>query len=530
MHTPDLIDALDPRQLTISRGLEKESLRVTPDGLIAQTPHPSALGRALTHPFITTDYSEALLEFITPPEQSISQTLAHLQRHHQFTSLNLNDEVLWPSSMPCVMKGSDDSIPVALYGTSNSGKMKTTYRLGLGHRYGRVMQTIAGVHYNFSINDECWQQLRELEGSTLSLNDYKSAGYLRLIRNFRRYFWLLMYLYGSAPTVCKSFVGQGAHKLIPMAHDSNTLHSPFATSLRMGDLGYQSSAQEQLVVNYNSLQEYIDTLTQAIIVEDPNYNAMGLRNSQGQHKQLNTGLLQIENEFYSVIRPKRTSHFGETALAALNQGGIEYIEVRCLDVNPYEPLGISRQQMVFLDTFLTYCLLSPSPESNLQEYRGMQHNQKQVVYQGRDPQLVLYDQNTLRPLREWGQSLIADMARVAPLLDKQNSGEHHEALGFAKQALEDDSLTLSARLLKDLREQNISFYQLSMNLAQQHKQQLMANPNQAMAAQYQALAKQSIAEQAKIEADDKISFDDYIAQYYSQYERRKQPRAKQVTA
>ena len=89
----------------INRGLEKEALRITPEGKLAQTPHPRALGAALTHSSITTDYSESLMEFITPVNSSIDQSLATLEDVHSFVYQNLDDEILWATSMPCIVSG-----------------------------------------------------------------------------------------------------------------------------------------------------------------------------------------------------------------------------------------------------------------------------------------------------------------------------------------------------------------------------------------------------------------------------------------
>ncbi|MGB2002647.1 MAG: glutamate--cysteine ligase, partial [Porticoccaceae bacterium] len=346
----------------IVRGIEKESLRVDPTGHLAMTPHPSALGSALTHPSITTDYSEALLEFITAPSASIDEVLHELDEIHRYTYQHIGDELLWVSSMPCQL-GDDSSIPVGKYGSSNVGKMKQVYRVGLGNRYGRLMQTIAGIHYNFSVPDELWQELQRASGDTQSLQDFKTQGYFATIRNFRRYSWLLLYLLGAAPAVCKSFVRGREHQLQPVGDDSHSLYTPYATSLRMGDLGYQSKAQSSLVVCYNDLDQYVRTLRSALEQPYPAYDEIGLKDERGNYKQLNTALLQIENEFYSSIRPKRTAEMGETPIHALQDRGVEYIEVRCIDLNPLVPNGINAETIRFVDTFLLFCLLQDSPET-----------------------------------------------------------------------------------------------------------------------------------------------------------------------
>lgn len=502
----------------ITRGIEKESLRVSSAGTLAHTPHPQALGSALTHPQITTDYSEALLEFITPPSHDIDSLLKTLHQVHQFTYQHIGQESLWVNSMPCML-GSDSEIPIAQYGSSNSGRMKSIYRLGLGHRYGRAMQTIAGTHFNFSVADSLWAFLREQDRSNLSLQDYKTQGYFHLIRNFRRYFWLLLYLFGAAPAICRSFVKNREHQLVPIGADKHSLHAPYGTSLRMGNLGYQSAAQESLVITYNCLESYTATLCQAITQNHREYAAIGMLDRQGAYQQLNTSLLQIENEFYSVIRPKRTTSSGQTALNALTTGGVEYIEVRCLDLNPFEPVGISAEQMRFLDTFLLYCLLEKSPDSNTQEHQQIQENQRRMVYQGRDPALMLFEYGQERPARAWGHELIGKLEPIATLLDGDNKDTaYQQALAAQKAALNDDGLTLSARILAEIQRQEVTFYRFAMNAALANRDYFYAHPlDQHDQQRYQQMAASSLADQAKVEADNRVSFDQFLAQYYQQY-------------
>ncbi len=319
---------LQPLLANIARGIEKESLRVTPDGTLAQTPHPPGLGSALTHSAITTDYSEALLEFITPVSTGIEASLDTLEDIHSFVYSQLEDgEMLWATSMPCVMAG-DAGIPVARYGSSNVARMKTVYRYGLGHRYGRLMQAIAGIHYNFSMPQAFWEHRWQAAGRPGELQDFISEGYLGLIRNFKRYSWLLIYLLGASPAVCRSFLkGRDNHGLLPFSDGGHSLYLPHGTSLRMGDLGYNSEAQKGLTVCYNSLENYIETLHEAIVTTHPGYEHYPF-GQNGEYQQLNASLLQIENEFYSPIRPKRVARSGETPLNALRRGGVVQAEHR----------------------------------------------------------------------------------------------------------------------------------------------------------------------------------------------------------
>lgn len=504
----------------ILRGLEKESLRITPKGSLAQTGHPTGLGSALKHPHITTDYSESLLEFITEPLDNIPALLQQLDDIHRFTYQELakNDERLWPASMPSHLPA-DADIPVARYGSSNSGTMKTIYRVGLGHRYGRSMQTIAGVHYNFSLPDDFWRELQQQEGDNQDLQAFKTQRYFALIRNFRRYFWLLVYLFGAAPAVSTDFVAGRKHRLQGMNDDTQTQHLPFATSLRMGDLGYQSDAQQSLFVCYNNVTSYLSTLCSAITQPHPDYEALGLKDEAGNFKQLNTSLLQIENEFYSSIRPKRTTQSGETALQALRLRGVEYIEVRCVDLNPYEPLGVSEEQLRVIDAFLLYCLLSDSPTTPQNEYAEWQENQKRIVYSGRDPSLSLLRDGHEVAFKDWAQEILEQSTACAKLLDQSYGGvDYVNAVSNQFAKLSNPELTPSARVLADLKNQHKSFFEHTLALAETHRQYFSERPLAAdKQEEFKTQAVQSLEAQTQLEQSPQTAFDDYLAQYYEQY-------------
>ncbi len=504
----------------ILRGLEKESLRITPQGTLAQTDHPHALGSALTHPHITTDYSEALLEFITEPFADVEHLLEQLDDIHRFTYQQLahNNERLWPASMPCTL-GNDDEIPVARYGSSNTGKMKTVYRVGLGHRYGRSMQTIAGIHYNFSLPDDFWRALQKQSNNPQTLQDFKTERYFGLIRNFRRNFWLLIYLFGASPAVCSCFVHNRAHKLQPLPVAEQTMYSPYATSLRMGDLGYQSDAQKTLVVNYNSLSDYLKTLCGAITQSHPAYEQIGVKDSEGNYQQLNSSLLQIENEFYSSIRPKRTTERGEPALQALRLRGVEYVEVRCVDLNPYEPLGITIEQMEVMDAFLLYCLLSDSPETDEREFYQGQENQKRIVNNGRDPALELMRGDQPVAMRNWAQEILHGSSQCAELLDQAKGGSaYRQAIAQQYAKLENTELTPSARVLRDMTNGRQSFYAHTLALAEQHRAYFESHPLAAEKYEkFSRMSEQSLQAQTDLETQQQVNFDQYLENYYRQY-------------
>ena len=372
------------------RGIEKECLRITPDGLVARTPHPAVLGSTLTNRYITTDYSEALLEFVTPPESTAWASMQFLCDIHQFTYAGIGDELLWPFSMPCRLRNQDD-VPVAQYGSSNIGQMKTIYRNGLGHRYGRFMQAIAGIHFNYSVPECYWQLRADQEGKAVDLTALKSAGYMGAVRNVRRMDWLLLYLFGASPVVCRSFLAGMNHSLAEF--DSGTCYGEWATSLRMSDLGYHNTNQSALTVSANSLDEYVRDLSAAIATPHEPFIALGIRRG-GEYLQLNANQLQIENEFYSSVRPKRVARSGERPTGALRRGGVEYLELRALDLSPFDPAGIGQSEQKFLEAFILYCVLADSPPILPLEQSSLEQNLLDVARQGRQPGLELIRNNT----------------------------------------------------------------------------------------------------------------------------------------
>jgi len=497
-------------------GLEKESLRVARSGGIAQTPHPRTLGAALTNPYLTTDYSEALLEFITPPCSDPREALAFLHDLHKFVYDRLDDELLWATSMPCVLAGAS-SIPIAEYGRSNVGMMKTVYRRGLGHRYGKMMQVIAGVHFNYSLSDEFWAAYHTLEGADVSRRAFIDDAYMGMVRNLQRYGWLVPYLFGVSPAVCKSFL-EGLRTRLP-EFDANTFYEPFATSLRMGDIGYQNNREGEIGIKacYDSLDSYVDSLTCAIETPSPEYERIGVL-VDGEYRQLNANMLQIENEYYSTVRPKQVLEDNEKPTLALKRRGIRYVELRSLDVNAFDPLGISEDQLYFLEALMVFCLLQDSPAIGAQEAAAIDRNQNQAAHRGRDPQLKLERAGQMLPLRQWGLELLDAMAGICAVLDGHPSGGPYSAsLARQRAALQDPALTPSARMLTEMRESREGFYHFALRMSQKHHRYFAAT---ALDAERQAfldeVARRSLREQGEIEAAERLDFGDYLARYFAQ--------------
>ncbi|MEQ8952849.1 MAG: glutamate--cysteine ligase [Gammaproteobacteria bacterium] len=496
----------------IRRGIEKESLRISPNGNISQSPHPAALGSALSNPYITTDFSEALLEFITPAYESIEEALGMLDNIHRFTLQNLeHGEILWTSSMPCPLDD-EASIPIAQYGSSNIGRLKTLYRRGLSQRYGSLMQVIAGLHYNFSMPDDFWPAYQKIIGNKGTLQDFRTDSYLHLIRNFHRYSWLLLYLFGASPAACKCFVQGRDHSLQEL--DNGSLFLPNATCLRMGNLGYKSEAQKSLFVCYNDLDTYVKCLRDAMHTPYPPYEEIGAR-SNGNHAQINTNLLQLENEFYSTIRPKRVVKRGQRPLDALTRSGIEYVEVRALDLNPFLPLGIDADEVRFLDTFLLHCLLSESPECNKAEFFQVGENLALTVEHGRDPELELKLNGKKKKLRDWGNEIVSDLYHAAALLDHVHGGENYNKSVMDQEAkLENSRLTPSGKILELMQQQKLSFFKFGMDQSQAHAEVFRNNglEQEALAA-LQSASKLSHEQQGEIERSDTLDFDEFLRQW-----------------
>jgi len=486
----------------IRRGIEKEGLRVLPDGALALTPHPRALGAALTHPHITTDYSESQIELITGARPGVQECLDELLEIHQFVlhSLRRDDgsgEMLWASSMPCRLP-TDETIPLARYGNSHIGRAKSIYRMGLGHRYGRRMQMISGIHYNWS-----------LPGLT-------SADYFALIRNFRRHAFVLLYLFGASPALCPCFVQGRAHQLLPLGENSATLHLPHATSLRMGPLGYQSDAQASLAVSYNSLAGYADSLREALTRPWPPYDALGVRTPGGDYNQLGTALLQIENEFYGSIRPKRSVQRGERPLHALRARGVEYVEVRLMDLDPFEPAGIAAPTMRMLDIFLLHCLLADSPPDTPAEIHEMRHNQHVAAQHGRAPGAQLLRGGRSVALRTWAQEILEQCQPCAQALDAAHASEDwRAALQEARQRLAHSEQTPSARVLHALRaEHGNDFFRFAHHQSQRAASALLALPwSDAQQQRFARIAHESLQAQQTLEAADSTDFEAWRVRY-----------------
>ncbi len=494
------------------KGVEKESLRVAPNGDIAQSRHPPELGAPLTNANITTDFSESLIELVTPPFGETWELLQYLCDIHQFVYRHLGEELLWATSMPCALRG-DASIPLAQFGGSNVGRMKTIYRHGLGVRYGRIMQAISGVHFNYSFSDRFWDVLGDINRSKQPRQDFVSGQYFGVLRNYRRHGWLVLYLFGTSPAVSRSFFA-GRHTGLP-ALDADTYYEPYGTSLRMSDIGYRNKNQATVDVSVNSLEEYVRDLSRAIGTPYPPYEKIGVK-VNGEYQQLDANILQIENEYYSYIRPKRVARSGERPTKALHRAGVEYVEVRALDVSAFDPVGVNQNKLRFLEAFLALCALLESGPISGGEQAGLDANHLLVARRGREPGLKLRRDGRDVPMVEWARQLLDSMQGLCELLDHGEASRPYTAALEAQRAKIDDvERTPSARLLADMQQSGESFFQLALRMSNLHKDYFLGlyPPNERRLTEFAAAAVESHEAQQRIEAADTTDFDTYLARY-----------------
>ena len=494
-------------------GLEKENLRTTPDGTIALSSHPESLGSTLTHPAITTDYAEAQLELVTPPFEDVASSLVFLDELQRFIQAGIGEELLWAASMPCVVAG-DEGIRIATYGSSNEGLMRHIYRRGLGYRYGRTMQVITGIHLNFSMGEDFWRAWHQSSGDQHSLREFRDQRYMGLVRNQQRLGWLVPYLFGCSPAVCNSFLRDvPGHSLSEW--DDTTSYGPYATSLRMSDIGYQNRRSAGLRVSYNTLEQYVADLERAIRTPWPDYQKIGVV-VDGEYRQLNANILQIENEYYSSMRPKPPADSSLSPAAALREHGIAYVELRSLDLNMFEPLGVSEQQLRFLELFLLYCLLEPSPDIEPGETTEIDANQSASACNGRDPALMLQRRGQAIALREWAAEIMDALTPLAEALDAgRQTPCYLSTLASVRPLCEDPALTPSGRMLAQMAEREQGFFSYAMDTARQYRQHYLDRPlgPERMAAMQQQ-ARDSLAEQSRREATTEPDFASWLANRY----------------
>ncbi|MGP8308360.1 glutamate--cysteine ligase [Vibrio sp. YIC-376] len=496
------------------RGVERETLRYRQDGHLATTPHPEGVGSAFTNQWITTDFSESLLEFITPVSHDIPELIAQLKDIHHFTQTKMGEEKMWPLSMPCYVDNEDD-IQLAQYGSSNSARMKTLYRAGLKRRYGSLMQIISGVHFNFSFPDSFWDALYGEQDSE-TRQETKSAAYFDLIRNYYRFGWMIPFFFGASPALCGSFI-KGRETKLPFENLGGTLYLPKSTSLRLSDLGYTNSAQSSLKIGFNSIDQYLEGLNDAINHPSEEFAKIGVK-VDGEYRQLNSNILQIENELYAPIRPKRVAKSGEKPSEALKRAGVEYIEVRSLDVNPFSAVGVTEEQVRFLDLFLTWAALSDSDPMDNCELECWRDNWNKVIVSGREKGLMLQIgcNGERLSLQDWAHRVFAELRQIAVAMDAvSEDNAYQDVCNKLSEWIDNPEQTTSGQLLELTKELG-SLGKVGCTLGLKHREENLNHSYQFYSQEMmEAEVAASIEKQKQAELSDTMSFDDFLADYFS---------------
>ena len=496
-------------------GLEKEALRVDKYGTISYKMHPLHFGASLTNKFITTDYSEALIEVVTPPCNSHEEAINYLENIIGFVYRNLNDEYLWPASMPCIIAG-DKSIPIAYYGTSNAARMKTTYRRGLGNRYGRIMQVISGIHFNYSFSNEFWKSYKIFKKSNKSIKDFKSDQYFCIARNLLRNDWIILYLFGCSPAVCKSYLSGKETDM--ESFDEYTYFEKYATSLRMGDIGYQNNVEEDMGVHidYNSIENYSKSLERAISTSCKKYEKIGVY-SEGYYKQINSNTLQIENEYYSSVRPKPDPGIEKRPSKALIENGVDYIELRSIDNNIFLNNGIDICQMHFIELLIIYCLLCPDSKISNDEYFEIKDNLKKVAHNGRNNETCLKVGERNLKINIAVKTLLDSLMEIAKIMDKimGDKNIYEKCILEQKKKINDNKILPSNLMLNEMKNKGMTFYELCMeNIWRQKKYFDEMKKDDDIIQILQEETRKSILKKNELENKSGESYEDYIKKYF----------------
>lgn len=491
-------------------GLEKESLRIN-NSKISQSLHPIHIGSPLSNKFITTDFSEAQLEFITPPIMSKDNScIEFLDDIHHFVTRNLGDESIWPFSMPPSLI-SENSIRIAEYGRSNLGFFKRVYRNGLANRYGKLMQTISGIHFNYSLAESIWES--EIFKRTESIRkNFQSEIYLGMSRNILRSNWLLLYFLGASPIIPNCFLKNNTEKIYRL--DDDTSYMPHATSLRMSNFGYQNLSRANISVSYNSLKEYISDLRLATSTNSQEFSKIPTL-IDGHQAQLSNCLLQIEDEYYAVTRPKSSIDSDQRTTVKLAKGGINFIELRSIDLNPFSAIGIDNEAIKFLEIFLVHSFLSNSDPIQKNDMARISNNEMKVSKYGRDPMLYLNDGEKNIKLTDWANNLIDEMEFTANILDDR-SGNYSKTLKSLRAKLKDPDTNLSARVLNTLTSRDKDYTKFGLELSEEYKSSYITKiPSKNK--RWQMLQNESIESlrrQSRLEESLECSFEDYKKNYY----------------
>lgn len=331
-------------------GIEKESLRVNEKGELSLTDHPKIFGDKEKNPYITVDFSESQIEMITPVEDSIEKAYSFLRNIHEIVTLNLENEFLWNQSVPPRLPKSE-LIPI---GKFPNNKKAEEYRENLAKKHGKKKQLLSGIHFNFSFKDELLEELYEKIDEDISFQDFKNEIYLKISRNYFKYGWIIIYLLGASPLVDKTYKSECIEHM--KGFDKDTYYFEDGVSFRNGVCGYKN--QEKFYIDHTNIESYLKSLEVLI----------------------DKGILQGAREYYSPIRLKGSDP--KDILNSLRNDGIKYLELRSIDLNPFNDIGIDKRDLEFIHLLLLFLLLKEDEEFNEEDYYRYLKNQELLATLG----------------------------------------------------------------------------------------------------------------------------------------------------
>lgn len=404
--------------LEMKVGIERECLRITREGFLSKEKHPESFGNKLTNPYITTDFSESQLEFITPALKSSKENYDFLENLYNIAALNSKeDEIIWPQSMPCTLP---EEIPIAIYDNSTRGKEAREYREYLIKKYGKDKQLITGIHYNFSYSDDFIKKVYKIQNSKKDFRGFKDEFYLKLSRQYLRYGWLIIYLLGATPKTLDN---------------SGLKYESKAISLRNSKLGYRN--KEELLINYNSVAEYVSSI----------------------NKYIDDKILIAPKELYSQVRLKTYNE--EDPLKSLLKGGIKYLEYRAIDINPLDKAGIAYNDIEFLKIFNLFLIMEEESSYDNWQVEAIKNSDKVCTYGLTDITLL---KNGLKVnKKDWALQVIEKIE----CLNSELSLHKDNIIEEIKARILDEKLTYAFKVLEGIKKEgDIKFF---LNLANKYK-------------------------------------------------------------
>lgn len=414
-------------------GLEKENIRINKQGEIANTPHPNEFGIRTEHTYLTTDFAEAQIELITPICNSTKEAHQFMMMLHHLVSLELHDEYLWPYSQPPVLPKNVNEIQIAQFEYGDA----TPYREYLSQKYGKYHQLLSGVHFNFSFTNELLLNLYQASNQSLSFQDFINNIYLKIARFYLKHAWLIIYLTGTGYITHNSYQdNQTPLGLKPLSSDSKYI--PFASSKRTGKYGYQN--KPKFSISYNSLNEYIDDLENAIQRND----------------------IESIREFYTQVRLKTLPKSNK--LSDLKKQGIQYLEIRTLDLDPSSEEGISIDSLNFLHLFLIYGLIKEGDElKTTEDYSEAYQNQIKVSDNANIHEIYLENNKKQKTLHQWGSEILNEMESMFKNL-KFNE-DYIKLITMFRNKLENPRHLTRYKLIENIKEKGYQNYFLNLSQA-----------------------------------------------------------------